>query len=81
MLKVKVFDCEHENNLTNKINNFIKEISNEDKEVIDIKYSTSISINDDEPIFCFSALVMYDDKLTKEYKPKKYEIIEKVDDK
>lgn len=80
MLKVKIFDCEHENNLTNKINNFIKEISNEDKEVIDIKYSTSISINDDEQIFCFSALVMYDDKLTKEYKPKKYEIIEKVDD-
>lgn len=80
MLKVKVFDCEHENDLTNEINNFIKEISNEDKEVIDIKYSTSISINDDEQIFCFSALVMYDDKLTKEYKPKKYEIIEKVDD-
>ena len=80
MLKVKIFDCEHENNLTNKINNFIKEISNEDKEVIDIKYSTSIFINDDEQIFCFSALVMYDDKLTKEYKPKKYEIIEKVDD-
>ena len=80
MLKVKVFDCEHENDLTNEINNFIKEISNKDKEVIDIKYSTSISINDDEQIFCFSALVMYDDKLTKEYKPKRYEIIEKVDE-
>ena len=77
MLKVKVFDCEHENDLTNEINNFIKEIYNKDKEVVDIKYSTSISINDDEQIFCFSALVMYDDKLTKEYKPKRYEIIEK----
>ena len=81
MLKVKVFDCEHENDLTNEINDFIKEISNKDKEVIDIKYSTSISINDDEQIFCFSALVMYDDKLTKDYKPKRYEIIEKADDK
>lgn len=80
MLKVKVFDCEHENDLTNEINNFIKEISNKDKEVIDVKYSTSISINDDEQIFCFSALIMYDDKLTKEYKPKRYEIIEKVND-
>ena len=80
MLKVKVFDREHENDLTNEINNFIKEIYNKDKEVVDIKYSTSISINDDEQIFCFSALVMYDDKLTKEYKPKRYEIIEKVDE-
>ena len=79
MLKIKVFDCEHEKDLERCLNSFIETISNEDKEVIDIKYSTSISINDDEQIFCFSALVMYDDKLTKEYKPKKYEIVEKVD--
>ena len=80
MLKVKVFDCEDENDLTNEINNFIEEISKQDKEVIDIKFSTSISINDDEQIFCFSALIMYDDKICKEYKPKRYEIIERADD-
>lgn len=79
MLKIKVFDCEDEMNLEKKINSFIEEISKQDKEVIDIKFSSSISINDDEQIFCFSALVMYDDKLVKEYIPKRYEIVEKVD--
>ena len=81
MLRVKVFDCEDEMNLTDKINDFIKEISNKDKEVIDIKFSTSITMNDEEQIFCFSALIMYNDKIYKEYKPKRYEIIEKIADK
>lgn len=80
MLRVKVFDCEDEMNLTDEINDFIKEISNKDKEVIDIKFSTSISINEDDQIYCFSALIMYDDRIYKEYKPKRYEIIEKVDE-
>lgn len=80
MLKVKVFDCEDEMNLTNKINDFIKEISSEDKEVIDIKFSTSTNIYEDVQIYCFSALIMYDDRIYKEYKPKRYEIIEKVDE-
>lgn len=80
MLRVKVFDCEDEMNLTDKINDFIKEISNKDKEVIDIKFSTSTSIYEDDQIYCFSALIMYDDRIYKEYKPKRYEIIEKVDE-
>lgn len=78
MLKIKVFDCEDENKLTDDINDFIKEINNHDKEVVDIKFSTSISVYEDEQIYCFSALVMYDDKIYKEYKPKRYEIVEKV---
>ena len=80
MLKVKVFDCNDEMELTSKINSFIEEISKQDKEVIDIKFSTSVSINDNDQIFCFNALVMYDNKIYKEYKPKKYEIVEKVDE-
>jgi hypothetical protein len=79
MLKIKVFDCEDERNLTNRLNDFIENISKIDKEVIDIKYSTSIAIEDGEQIYCFSALVMYDDKIVKEYKPKRYEILEKVE--
>ena len=78
MLKIKVFDCEDENKLTDDINDFIKEINNHDKEVVDIKFSTSISVYEEEQIYCFSALVMYDDKIYKEYKPKRYEIVEKV---
>lgn len=79
MLKIKVFDCEDEKDLERCLNSFIEEISKQDKEVIDIKFSTSISINDDEQIYCFSSLVMYDEKIFKEYKPKKYEIVEKVE--
>lgn len=48
MLKIKVFDCEDERDLENKLNNFIENIFKQDKEVIDIKYSTNIAINDDE---------------------------------
>ncbi len=78
MLKIKVFDCEDENKLTDDINDFIKEINNHDKEVVDIKFSTSISVYEDEQIYCFSALVMYDNKICEEYKLKRYEIVEKV---
>ena len=78
MLKIKVFDCEDENKLTDDINDFIKEINNHDKEVVDIKFSKSISVYEDEQIYCFSALVMYDNKICEEYKLKRYEIVEKV---
>nr|DAM43723.1 MAG TPA: Sporulation protein Cse60 [Caudoviricetes sp.] len=81
MLKIKVFDCEDEKDLTNELNDFIEDIYKQDKEVIDIKYSTSIAINDEEQIYCYSALVMYDDKIVKQYKPKRYEILEKVEEK
>ncbi len=80
MLKIKVFDCEDERNLTDELNNFIENISKIDKEVIDIKYSTSIAIEDEELIYCYSALVMYDDKIVKEYNPKRYELLEKVEE-
>lgn len=75
MLKIEVYDCEHEKDLEKEINCFIEEISKQDKEVIDIKYSTShFPDENQEQVYSFSALVMYDDKITK-----KYEILEKVD--
>ena len=79
MLKIKVFDCDCENQLTKDVNNFIAEINDQDKEVIDIKFSTSIGIYRDEQIYCFITLVMYDNKICKQYKPKRYEIVEKVE--
>lgn len=53
-MNVKIFDEDHEEDLENKINEFI-----EDKEVIDIKYSVGVSIFSEEQIYCFSALIMY----------------------
>ena len=53
-MKVKIFDEDHEEDLENKINEFI-----EDKEVVDIKYSVGVSVFSEEQIYCFSALILY----------------------
>ena len=56
VMKVKVFDESHEKDLEEKINKFLLELKGE---LIDLKYSVSISIFSDEQIFCFSALILY----------------------
>lgn len=56
-MKVKLFDCDHENDLEEKVNEFI-----EDKEIIDIKYQVSIALDKEEQIYCFSAMVIYINK-------------------
>lgn len=53
-MKVKVFDYEHEKDLEEAINDFIQ-----DKELMDIKYSVSVSIFGEEQVYCFSALLVY----------------------
>lgn len=57
MIQVKVFDEEHEDDLTEAINEFLKE---EDSiHIQDIKFATAISESEDGQIYCFSALVIY----------------------
>ena len=56
-LKVKIFDESHEKDLEEDINDFINE---ENPNIIDIKYSVSISMFSEEQIFCFSALILYE---------------------
>ena len=60
MKKVKIFDENHEKDLEASINSFLRELTGE---VIDIKFNVSIGIFGEEQIFCFSALVLYDEKL------------------
>lgn len=55
-MKVKVFDCEHEKDLEDSVNLFL---SDNDIEVIDIKFSTSAIAYLDEQIYCFSAMIIY----------------------
>lgn len=55
-MKVKLFDEAHEKDLEASINEFI-----EDKKVIDIKYQVAIGVFSEEQIYCFSALVMYEE--------------------
>lgn len=54
IMKVKVFDCDHESDLEAAINEFI-----EGKEVTDIKFSVATSIFGEEQIYCFSAMIVY----------------------
>lgn len=56
-MKVKIFDESHESDLEKAINNFL----NEDIELVDIKYQVSISIFSEEQIYCFSAMIIYNE--------------------
>lgn len=55
IMKVKIFDESHEKDLERDINEFL----DEDIDVVDIKFSTSVSIFSSEQIYCFSALIIY----------------------
>jgi hypothetical protein len=59
-MKVKLFDETHELDLENSINKFLKETKNE---IIDIKYQVSISVFSEEQIYCFSAMIIYNEKI------------------
>ena len=56
-MKVKVIDEGHEKDLEESINNFIKE---NNIDIIDIKFNSSCSIYGEVQIYCFSALIMYE---------------------
>lgn len=60
MIQVKVFDEEHEDDLTESINSFLDE--NEDYEWVDIRFSTAVTTYQEEQIYCFSAMLIYLDK-------------------
>jgi Sporulation protein Cse60 len=58
MLKVAVFDEEHEKDLEEEINQFLENLN--EHQIKDIKYSVSVTTDDDdEQIYCYSALIMY----------------------
>ena len=57
-MKVKIFDYEDETDLEEDINDFISDNS---IKVIDIKYQVAVGIFSEEQIFCFSAMIIYND--------------------
>ena len=59
-MKVKLFDEAHELDLEQAINKFLKETKGE---VIDIKYEVSIGVFSEEQIYCFSAMIIYNEKV------------------
>ena len=59
ILKVKLFDESHEKDLEEDINNFLKE---QEREIINIQFNVSNAIYGEEQIYCFSALILYQDE-------------------
>ena len=57
-MRVKVIDENHENDLENSINLFLQECN---CEIIDIKYQVAIGMFGDDQIYCFSAMIVYEE--------------------
>ncbi len=55
-MKVKIFDESHEKDLEAQVNQFLGEMQGE---VIDIKFSTAISMFGEEQVYCFTAMIIY----------------------
>ena len=55
-MKVKIFDESQEKDLEMQVNAFLDSLSGE---VIDIKFSTAISMFGEEQIYCFTAMIIY----------------------
>ncbi len=58
-MKVKIFDENHEKDLEQAVNKFLTE---NNIDVIDIKYEVAVSVFSEEQIFCFSAMIVYTKK-------------------
>lgn len=59
-MKVKVIDEGHESDLEKEVNKFISE---NDIDIIDIKLSTACSIYSEEQIYCFTAMIIYQESV------------------
>lgn len=60
MIQVKLFDYEHEKDLEKELNHFLKKI--DEKKLLDIKYNIAAfpeSEEEEEQVYCFSAMVIY----------------------
>ncbi len=58
-MRVKLFDENHEVDLENSVNEFLKD---DIYDIIDIKYQVAIAMFGEEQIYCFTAMVIYEEK-------------------
>ena len=56
-MQVKVIDEGHEKDLEYSVNEFLNEMEGE---LIDIKYQVAISTCGEDQIYCFSAMIIYE---------------------
>lgn len=58
MMKVKIIDAGHEKELEKNINTFL---SNTKCDIINIQFTTAIAVFAEEQIYCFSAMILYEE--------------------
>lgn len=58
-MKVKMFDESHEKDLESSVNEFIQ---SDIYDIIDIKYQVAITMSGEDQIYCFTAMVIYNEK-------------------
>ena len=58
-MKVKMFDENHEKDLEIAVNEFLK---SGNYDIIDIKYEVAVSMFGEDQVYCFSAMVIYNEK-------------------
>lgn len=59
IMKVKLFDCNHELDLEEEINRFLENLEGD---VIDIKYQVALSDFSEDQVYSFSAMIVYSRK-------------------
>ena len=57
-MKVRIIDENHESDLENSINELLSTCNGE---IVDIKYQVSIGMFGEDQIYCFSAMIVYQD--------------------
>lgn len=58
-MKVKIIDESHEKDLERSVNDFLESTLNE---IIEIQFRTAVSIFGEEQVYCFSAMIVYQEK-------------------
>ena len=58
MKKVKIIDASHEKELEKNINTFLSTVK---CDIIDIQFTTAIAIFAEDQIYCFSAMIFYEE--------------------
>lgn len=58
-MKVKIIDESHEKDLERSVNTFLETTENE---IIEIQFRTAVSIFGEEQVYCFSAMIVYQEK-------------------
>jgi len=59
LIQVKLFDEEYEKDLESEMNRFLKDL--DERKLVDIKYNIAAMPDDEdeEQIYCFSAMIIY----------------------